>query len=203
MISGMVQRLRKQSTVEGAIQTILDDVIALHGAEYGNVQLPIGNELAIVAQRGLSADFLKAFRRVLSYDGTACGRALRSGEIVQIIDVEKDPGFAAYRMDAARAGFRSVQSAPFLTKDGRLMGVVSTHFVNPHRPSKLEVEMLQAYRAAAADHVYQLLGDVPLDEKAEQMSERLYKSISISEDAGRRGRPNGKSAWGPDADRAP
>ena len=40
------------------------------------------------------------------------------------------------------------------------MGVVSTHFVKPHRPSKLEVEMLQAYRAVAADHVYQLLGDV-------------------------------------------
>jgi hypothetical protein len=127
----MVQRLRKQSTVEGEIHTILDDVIALHGAEYGNVQLPIGNELVIVAQRGLSADFLKTFRRVLSYDGTACGRALRSGEIVQIIDVEKDPGFAAYRMDAARAGFRSVQSTPFLTKDGRLMGVVSVHFANP------------------------------------------------------------------------
>jgi hypothetical protein len=44
--------------------------------------------------------------------------------------------------------------------------------------------MLQAYRAVAADHVYQLLGDVPLGEKAEQMSERLYNSISISEDAG-------------------
>jgi hypothetical protein len=65
------------------------------------------------------------------------------------------------------------------------------------------VEMLQAYRAVAADHVYQLLGDVPLGEKAEQMSERLYNSISISEDAGRRGRPDCKSAWGPDADRAP
>ncbi len=172
-------RLNQQSTVEGAIQTILDDVIALHGAEYGNVQLPIGNELAIVAQRGLSADFLKAFRRVSRYDGTACGRALRSGEIVQIIDVGKDLEFAAYRMDAARAGFRSVQSAPFLTNDGRLMGMVSTHFVNPHRPSKLEVEMLMDYRVVAADHVYQLLGDIPIAEKAVQMSGRLYDSISL------------------------
>ncbi len=189
MITEMLRRLREQSTVEAAIQTILDDVIALHGAEYGNVQLPIGNELAIVAQRGLSADFLKTFRRVFSYDGTACGRALRSGEIVQIFNVEKDPEFAAFRMDAERAGFRSVQSAPFLTSDGRLMGVVSTHFVNPHRPTKLEVEMLNAYRALAADHVYQLLGGVSLGEKAEQMSERLYNDTSISEDAGRRRRP--------------
>src|SRR5579863_5221968 len=170
----MIQRLLEQTTVEGAIQTILDDVIAMHGAEYGNVQIPIGNELVIVAQRGLSEEFLKTFRRVYRYDGTSCGRALRSGEVVQIADVERDPQFAAYKMDAKRAGFRSVQSAPFFTLDKRLMGVVSSHFVNPHQPSNVEVEMLKAYSLPAADHVYQLLGDVPLAAKAEHMSQQLY-----------------------------
>jgi hypothetical protein len=33
----MTQRLLQKGTFEGAIQTILDDVIALHGAEYGNI----------------------------------------------------------------------------------------------------------------------------------------------------------------------
>ena len=174
LITGMIQRLLEQTTVEGAIQTILDDVSAMHGAEYGNVQIPIGNELAIVAQRGLSVEFLRTFGRVYSYEGTACGRALRSGEVVQISDVERDPQFAAYRMDAKRAGFRSVQSAPFFTQDGRLMGVVSSHFANPHQPSKVEVEMLKAYSLPAADHVYRLLGDVSLAVKAEQMSQQLY-----------------------------
>ena len=41
----MIQRLLEQTTVEGAIETILDDVIAMHGAEYGNVQILIGNGL--------------------------------------------------------------------------------------------------------------------------------------------------------------
>ena len=63
--------------------------------------------------------------------------------------------------------------------------------------------MLQAYRAVAADHVFQRLGDVSLGEKAEQMNKRSYNSISISGDAGRRGTLDCKSAWGPDADRAP
>ncbi len=170
----MIQRLLEQTTVEGAIQTILDDVIAMHGAEYGNVQIPIGNELAIVAQRGLSADFLRTFRRVHSYEGTACGRALRLGEVVQIADVERDPQFSAYRMDAKRAGFRSVQSAPFFTQDRKLLGVVSSHFANPHQPSKVEIEMLKAYSLPAADHVYLLLGDVSLAVKAEQISQQLY-----------------------------
>jgi GAF domain-containing protein len=179
----MIQRLLEQTTVERAIQTNLDDVIAMHGAEYGNVQIPIGNELAIVAQRGLSAEFLRTFGRVYSYDGTACGRALRSGEVVQISDVEKDPQFAAYRMDAKRAGFRSVQSAPFFTQDRRLMGVVSSHFANPYQPSNVEVQMLKAYSLPAADHVYRLLGDVSLAVKAEQMSQQLY--VGTSGDPGR------------------
>ncbi len=61
LLAQMTRRLVRNLTFEGAIQTILDDSIALLGAEYGNVQLPIGEELAIAAQRGLSAEFLKAF----------------------------------------------------------------------------------------------------------------------------------------------
>jgi hypothetical protein len=40
----MTRRLVRNLTFEGAVQTILDDSIALLGAEYGNVQLPIGEE---------------------------------------------------------------------------------------------------------------------------------------------------------------
>ncbi len=54
------------------------------------------------------------------------------------------------------------------------MGVVSSHFANPHQPSNVEVEMLKAYSLPAADHVYQLLGDTPLAAKAEHMSQQLY-----------------------------
>ncbi len=174
MIRGMVQRLLERGTVESAIQTILDDVIALHGAEYGDVQVPSGHELLIVAQRGLSIDFLKKFRRVDAHDGSACGRALRSGAIVQIPDVEQDSEFAPHLVDARAAGFRSVQSVPFFTTDARFVCMVSTHFANPHRTTAIELDMLKAYRIVAADHVCRLLGDVPLRVKAEQMNERLY-----------------------------
>lgn len=178
MIRGMVQRLLERATVESAIQTILDDVIALHGAEYGDVQLPSGHELVIVAQRGLSAGFLKKFRRVDAQDGTACGRALRSGAVVLIADVAQDFEFAPHLIDAKEAAFRSVQSAPFFTTDAKFICMVSTHFANPHRTTAIELEMLKAYGIVAADHVCRLLGDLPLHIKAEQMNERLYAGAS-------------------------
>jgi len=95
VLSSLSKRLYATLTFEEAITTILDDVIALLGAEYGNVQLPIGDELVIVAQRGLTGPFLKAFKRVKKEDGCACGQALRSRRTVMIRDVTKDPKFAA------------------------------------------------------------------------------------------------------------
>jgi hypothetical protein len=79
----MTARLVRNRTFEGAVHTILDDVIALLGAEYGNIQLPIGEELAIAAQRGLSADFFgKHFgvlrKMMVAPAAEPCGSVFRS-----------------------------------------------------------------------------------------------------------------------------
>jgi GAF domain-containing protein len=178
LASQMTQRLILSTTFEEAVHIVLDDVIALLGAEYGNVQLSIGDELVIAAQRGLSADFLKTFRRVKKDDGSACGRALRLGETVIIRDVENDPEFAAVCPDAKKAGFRSVQSTPFITKDGNVLGMVSTHFAHVHEPTPIEMQTLKTYSVVAAEHLHKLLGDVPLATKAKQMSDELYSRTS-------------------------
>jgi GAF domain-containing protein len=164
-------------TFEEAIDTILDDTIALLGAEYGNVQLPIGDELAIVAQRGLTDRFLQAFRRVDKSDGCACGRALRLRQTVVVSDVERDADFAAFLKDARDAGFRAVQSTPFFTSDGLSLGMVSTHFASVHQPTSIELETLQAYSIVASEHAYRLLGNDMLGTKAKHMNEALYGSV--------------------------
>ena len=174
MLLPLSKRLYAAHTFEEAINTILDDTIALLGAEYGDVQLPVGDELAIVAQRGLSERFLLAFRRVSKSDNCACGRALRFRKTVVVTDVEKDADFAAFLEDARDAGFRSVQSTPFFTSDGLLLGMVSTHFVNAHEPTAIELETLQSYSIVASEHIYRLLGNELLGTKAEKMSEALY-----------------------------
>jgi GAF domain-containing protein len=195
MLAQMTQRLRQKRTFEGAIQTILDDAVALHGAEYGNVQLPIGDELVIVAQRGLSAPFLEVFRRVKKDDGCACGRALRLGLSVVIPDVDKDAEFAAFRNDAKIAGFRAVQTTPLFTGDGNLLGLVSTHFAHVHEPTPIEMQTLKAYGVAAAEHAFKLLGQTPLGAKAEQMSETLYAGISEPHGSGADLRSGNGAAW--------
>ena len=177
VLSALRNRLHAAQTFEEAITTILDDVIAFHGAEYGNVQLPIGDELVIVAQRGLPISFLKRFRRVTREFGCACGRAFRSRRTVVIRNVAEDPEFTAYLKDAESAGFRAVQTTPLFTGDGLLLGMVSNHFSNVHEPTPFEIEILQSYSVAAAEHAYRLLGEAKLAEEAEKMNARLYSSI--------------------------
>ena len=58
MLEQMTQRLQAQRSFEAAIETLLNDVVALHGAEYGDLQLLAGDDLVIVAQRGLTPAFL-------------------------------------------------------------------------------------------------------------------------------------------------
>src|SRR5712672_2935874 len=188
MLAHMSRRLVQQPTFEAAVQSILDDVIALHGAEYGNVQLPIGDELALVAHRGLSAPFLRTFRHVKQSDGCACGRALRLGAPVLVSDIEKDPEYAKFRKAARLAGYRAVQSTPMMRKDGMLVGMVSTLFANVYRPTRIEMEILAEYGVIAAERLVDLVGHTALASKAEQMSRALLASIEKGGTSGYRGR---------------
>jgi hypothetical protein len=180
MLNQMKDRLFRTDVFDQAIWTILDDAIALHGAEYGNVQLLADDELVIVAQRGLPLEFLRAFRHVKKEDGCACGRALRHGTSVVITDVNADVEFAAFRSEAKLAGFRAVQSTRLATRHGKPLGVVSTHFANVHHPTKIEMETLQAYGTVASEFAFKLLGETPLPKVARRLSKDLYDRIGVT-----------------------
>src|SRR6476660_3779345 len=155
----MTQRLHAQERFQGAIQVVLNDAVALHGAEFGNVQLAADDYLVIVAQRGFRTSFLHAFRRMHSDTGTSCGRAIRERRTVVIRDIALDEGYAAYRPAIQAAGFRSVTSTPLLTSNNVVVGVVSTAFVNVHEPTPIELKTLDSYGKVAADYLHRLLAD--------------------------------------------
>jgi GAF domain-containing protein len=174
MLEQMNQRLKACSTFETAIETILRDVVALHGAEFGNIQLLVGDRLLLVAEWGLEAPFLHAFREIAKADCCASGRAWEAGEPVVIEDVEADEIYAPFREVARKAGYQSVQSTPLVTSRGRMLGMASTLFANRHAPTPIEMETVKAYGKHAADYLERLLGDVSLEQKAKDLQQSLY-----------------------------
>jgi hypothetical protein len=117
-------------------------------------------------------------RHLKKDNGFSCGRAQRDGQSIVVADVEKDPDYALYRNAVKEAGFRSVQSTPFVTEDGKLIGIVSVHFAAPGGPWKSAGETFRLYSTVAAGQAYELLGGVALAAKAAQMSEQLYSSFA-------------------------
>ena len=178
MLGEMAVRVMGTRTFGETVQTILDDVIAFHEAQYGTVQLPVGDKIVIAAQRGFDPQILQMFRYVTKDDICACGQALRLRQSIVVADVEKDPDYAPYRDAAKKAGFRSIQSTPFTTQDGKLIAIVSVYFAAPDRATRSGREAFHLYSNVAADQACELLGNVKLDAKATQMSDKLYSSFA-------------------------
>lgn len=179
LIQQMLKRLYNVSSFEDTARVILDDSIALHGAELGTLQVKAGDHLVIVVHRGFRRPFLEFFSKVTARDECACGRALKTGRTVIVPDIEKDEDFAPYRDVARAAGVRSVVTTPLLTHERFLVGAVSTHFVNIHKPTAIEIETLKSYSVAAANQLVKLLGESSLNEKAMEMSRRLYEETDL------------------------
>jgi GAF domain-containing protein len=173
MLEQMGQRLRASNTFEVAVNTILDDVMALHGAEYGNVQLCLGGDLIIVAHRMLPIEFVEQYGHIKPGDASASGRALKCRTSIVIPDVDGEPGYEEWLPAARLARYRSIQSTPLITSGGRMMGVVSTLFANPHEPTKIEMTTLKEYSVLASDHLAHLLGDHDIAARAMEMRRNL------------------------------
>src|SRR6267378_2547437 len=145
-------RLLSKAGLLPLLEEILNAIIALQNADFGNVQLynPETKTLEIVAHRGFQRNFLDYFSSV-NEPGAACGRAMQRRERVIIEDVLADPDFEPHRQIAASAGFRAVQSTPLFSRSGEPLGVISTHFRRPHRPSGHDLRFTDFYARLAAE----------------------------------------------------
>lgn len=166
------------------LQPLLDEVlkatIALQNADFGNVQLynRETKALEIVAQSGFHQEFLDYFSTVREVS-SACGRALELRERVIIEDVLTDPGFEPHRQIAASAGFRAVQSTPLFGRNGEPLGMLSTHFRRPHRPSERELRFTDLYARQAAE----LIERKQIETSRRQAEEQYRHVIDTATDA--------------------
>jgi PAS domain S-box-containing protein len=137
--------------LSAVLEQMLAATIDVQGADFGNVQLydPDRHGLVIVAQHNFQPSFLEHFALVRTGDCT-CGRAAETHRRVIIEDVETDERFAAHRSVAREAGFRAVQSTPLISHRGELLGMLSTHFRMPHKPSDYELRLTDIYVQQAA-----------------------------------------------------
>ena len=177
----MIARLKKEPDLSLTLETAVRDVVALHGAEFGNVQL-VGDDgdLWIVGQKGLAGPFFESVARVSSTAGTVCARAWRRGKTTTVANVLEDEAFRPFVDFARRAGFRAVISSPLISTSGERLGVISAHFANPKTPTDIERSTLESYCLQLANLLLQRASASSLAAMVEELQETMLARSRLS-----------------------
>jgi PAS domain S-box-containing protein len=172
----LASRLQENAELQPALEQVLEASIELLGAAFGNIQLHVPEEsaLRIVAQRGFKPSFLDYFDRVRACTGS-CGKALAMRRRVVVEDVLADPSFEPHLPVIREAGFRAVQSTPLVGRNGELLGMLSTHFRRPHRPSERDLRLLDLYARLAGELIERLQSE----EKLRRTEERFRRYFDL------------------------
>lgn len=173
----LTMKLSGAPDLTSALQEVLEAAIELQRADFGNIQIidETTGRLRIVGHKGFDADFLHYFSTV--DESAACGQALQRGQRVIVEDTETDESYAAHQAIAKKAGYRAVQSTLLRDSTGHIVGALSTHFKNPHRPSDEELQLTDLY----ASHAGNVIAAHLAQEKLRRNEERYTFLLALSD----------------------
>lgn len=120
-----------------------------------------GGELGLLAFQGFDPGAAKFWEWVRADSKSSCGAVLATGARVVVPDVEKCDFMAGTADEAMyrQAGIRAVQSTPLLSRSGRLLGVISTHWRVPHTPAERDLRFFDVLARQAADLIERNLAE--------------------------------------------
>lgn len=169
---------------------IVDAAVSIAGSQFGTMQLLCpkndpsghGGELHLLCHRGLPPEAVEFWQWVRPSAHSSCTVALKVGQRAIIPDFEEwediagTPDLLAFRA----AGIRSAQTTPLLSRKGTLLGMISTHWSKPHRPSARDLRLLDILARQAADLLERTIGEEALRTR-EQELERACVALRESE----------------------
>ena len=170
--------------VGGCLKEILNVAIEISAADKGHIQLrdQDSGQLTFAAQKGFDESFRDFFTN--ARDGnSAWGMAMESHQRVVVEDITESEIYAGKPSLSMmlHADVRAVQSVPLQSSSGNLLGTISTHFSEPHRPSEQELRLMDLLARQTADY----LERKQVEEEREQLLAREHELRHTAEDANR------------------
>jgi GAF domain-containing protein len=181
------QRLQETSTqlireenVQALYEQILNAAVAIMRSDYASIQMLYpergpGGELRLLGHRGFNPEAVRFWEWVRPPSQSTCGIALRTGQRVIVADVQKCD-FMAGSGDLEtylQTGIHAVQTTPLLSRGGQLLGMISTHWHQPHEPSERDLRLLDVLARQAADLIERSQAEESLREADRRKDEFL------------------------------
>ncbi|PRA31489.1 ATP-binding protein [Pseudomonas poae] len=168
-----------EQDLEALYGKIVDAAVSITGSQFGTMQLLCpqghpsghGGELQLLCSRGLPPEAVGFWQWVSPMAYSSCTQALKVGQRAIIPDFEEWTDIAGTEdLDAfRRAGIRSAQTTPLRSRDGRLLGMISTHWRTPHQPSDRDLRLLDILARQAADLLERTIADEALRDAQTQL----------------------------------
>ncbi len=165
------ERLVNEADMGDLFKEIIVAAMALTRADSGSIQLlnPATERLELLAANGFPDGMTEQLADVEAAPGTPAAIALATGKRT-ILDFASatDPAGTGPNRIFREAGFASAQSTPLVSRAGRPIGMLSTHWRRQHRPTDREMGFLDLLARQAADLIDRKQAE---DALREQMTE--------------------------------
>ena len=158
-----------EENVGALYEKIVDAAVDIMRSDYASMQMLYpergksgsGGELRLLAFRGFNPEAAKFWEWVSANSQCVCGQALRTGQRVVASDVTKSDYLAGteHLTTYLQTGIRAVQSTPLRSRSGRVVGMISTHWKEPHEPSQRDLRLLDILARQAADLIERHRGE--------------------------------------------
>jgi len=167
-----------EDDLEAMLNAVLTACMQLLGADKGNLQLFDEDEKAFKTgvQRGFTQGFFDNFKAIGKESRSVWSIALEQRRRVIVEDVSKEPEIAELAGFFAEHGVQAMQATPIFGHEGKVLGVLSTHFAEPHRLSGRELRLLDLYVQQAE----RVLERKQAEEALRKSEERLALALDAS-----------------------
>lgn len=147
-------RLLGTDKTQAIFDTLLNAVIALQRADFGEIRLYNGatEKMVFVAAQRMDPGFVPLGEPLYGAESLTWN-AMLEGRSISIEDVLSDATFMRWREIAVAAGFRSVHFTPLLTRLGGPIGVMATYFRQPRTWPKHERRLIELYAMHATEAI--------------------------------------------------
>jgi PAS domain S-box-containing protein len=150
--------LIRDGQIEVVYEKIMQAAVAIMGSDFGSMQRlhperGSGGELNLLASHGFAPEALRFWEWVRADSNCSCGAVLRGGQRVIVPDVSTCDFMAGTKDQIAylEAGMKAAQSTPLISRGGTLLGMISTHWKQPHVPAERDLRLLDVLARQTAD----------------------------------------------------